>query len=41
MLNDSEASISLLNPIGPDQEIKNSGFVLKINIEGKSLKENP
>ena len=39
MLDDSGASISLLNPIGPDQGIKNSRFGLKINIEVKSLKD--
>lgn len=39
MLNDSGASISLLNPIGPDQGIKNSRFGLKINIEVNSLKD--
>lgn len=39
MLNDSGASISLLNPIGPDQGVKNSRFGLKINIETNSLKD--
>ncbi len=39
MLNDSGASISLLNPIGPDQGIINSRFGLKINNEVNSLKE--
>jgi len=39
MLNDSGASISLLNPIGPEQGIKNSRFGLKINIEVNSLKD--
>ena len=38
MLDDSGASISLLNPIGPDQGIKNSRFGLKINFEVNSLK---
>ncbi len=39
MLNDSGASISLLNPVGPDQGIINSSFGLKINIEENSLKD--
>jgi len=39
MLNDSGASISLLNPIGPGQGIKNSRFGLKIKIEVNTLKD--
>ncbi len=39
MLGDSGASISLLNPIGPDQGIKNSRFGLKINNEVNALKD--
>jgi len=39
MLDESGASISLLNPIGPDQGTKNSRFGLKINIEVNTLKD--
>ena len=39
MLDDSGASISLLNPIGPNQGIKNSRFGLKINFEVNTLKD--
>ena len=39
MLDDSGASISLLDPAGPDQERKNSRFGLKINSEVSSLSD--
>lgn len=39
MLNDSGASISLLDPAGPDQGRKNSRFGLKINMELNTLKD--
>ena len=39
MLNDSGASFSLLDPIGPDKGIKNTRFGLKNNIEVNSLKD--
>jgi predicted transcriptional regulator of viral defense system len=39
MLDDSRAGMSLLDPSGPVQGMKNSRFVLKINREVNSLKD--
>ena len=40
MLTCSGSSISLLDPTGPDQGIKNSRFGLKINMEVKNLMDS-
>jgi len=40
MLKESGSSISLLDPTGPDQGVKNSRFGLRINMEADSLRDS-